>query len=61
MRKIAGVKRIDRRRMEELREEVGVRESHEEVGEEPVKVGWSRGKNGKLTRTIIINTITFII
>ena len=27
-----GVKRIDKRRMEELREEVGERESHKEVG-----------------------------
>ena len=27
IRRIAGVKRIDKRRMEELREEVGVRES----------------------------------
>ena len=41
-----GVKRINKRRMEELREEVGVREPHEEAGEEPVKVGWTRGKNG---------------
>ena len=32
MRRIAGVKSIDKRRNEELREEVGVRESHEEVG-----------------------------
>ena len=39
MRRIAGVKRIDKRRMEELREEVGVKESHEEAGDEPVKVG----------------------
>ena len=33
MRRIAGVKRIDKRRMEELR----------------AKVGWRRGKNGKGT------------
>ena len=35
--------------MEELREEVGVRESHKEAGEEPTKVGWTRGKNGRGT------------
>ena len=33
--------------MEELREEVGVREAHKEAGEEPAKVGWTRGKNGR--------------
>ena len=38
VRRIAGVKRIDKRRMEELREE---------VGEEPDKVGWTCGKNGR--------------
>ena len=32
VRRIVGVKRIDKRRMEELREEVGERESHKEVG-----------------------------
>ena len=32
------MKRIDKRRMEELREEAGVREYHEEAGEEPAKV-----------------------
>ena len=45
VRKIVGVKRIDKRRKEELREEVGVRESHGEAGEEPAKVGWTCGKN----------------
>ena len=49
MKKIAVVKRKDKRRMEELREEVGVRESHEEAGEEPAKVGWTCGKNGRCT------------
>ena len=58
VRWIVGVKRIDKRRMEELREEVGVRESHEEAGgresheeagEEPAKVGWTCGKNGRGT------------
>ena len=34
--------------MEELRE-VGVRESHEEAVEEPTKVGWTCGKNGRGT------------
>lgn len=29
--------------MEELWEEVGVKEAHEEAGEEPLKVGWARG------------------
>ena len=24
-----------------------MRESHEEAGEEPAKVGWTRGKNGR--------------
>ena len=43
------VKRIDKQRMEELREEVGVRESHEEAGEELAKVGRTYGKNGKGT------------
>ena len=33
------MKREDKRRMEELREEVGVEEFQEEVGEESVKVG----------------------
>ena len=47
--RLAGVKRIDKRRMEELREEVGVKESQEEPGEEPVKVDWTRGKNGRGT------------
>ena len=32
--------------MEELREEVGERESHKEAGEEPAKVGWKG--NGSL-------------
>ena len=48
-----GVKRLDKRGMnelmEELMEEVGVRESHEEAGEEQVKVGWTRGNNGRET------------
>ena len=43
----AGVKRIDKRRMNKPREEVGERESHEEAGEEPAKVGWRCGKNGR--------------
>ena len=34
-------------RVEALREEVGVRESHEEAGEEPAKVGWTCGRNGR--------------
>ena len=46
MRRIAGVKRIDERRMEELRESWCERESHKEAGEEPAKVGWTCGKNG---------------
>ena len=41
------MKRIDKRRMEELREEVGERESHEEASEEPAKVGWTCGKCGR--------------
>ena len=49
VRRIVGVKRIDKQRMEELTEEVGVRESHKEAGEEPAKVGWTGGKNGKGT------------
>ena len=40
VRRIAGVKRIDERRMEEQREEVGVKEFQEEAGEAPGKVGW---------------------
>ena len=47
MRRIAGVKRIDKRRMEGLREEVD--ESHKEAGEEAAKVGWTCGKNGRGT------------
>ena len=46
-RRIAGVKRIDKRRMEALMEEVGVRESHKEAGEELAKMGWTCGKNGR--------------
>ena len=38
MRRITGVNRIDKLRMEERREE---------AGEELVKVGWTRGKNGR--------------
>ena len=51
VRRIAGVKRIDKRRMEELRERGSrcERESHEEAGEEPVKVDWTRGQNGSGT------------
>ena len=50
MRRIAGVKRTDKRRMEELREEVGVKRSLSmEVGEEPAKVGWTCRKNGRGT------------
>ena len=48
MRRMAGVKRIDKRRIEELRDEVGVRESHEEASEEPAK-GWTCRKNGRGT------------
>ena len=35
--------------MRESHKEVGVREreSHNEAGEEPAKVGWIRGKNGR--------------
>ena len=47
VRRTAAVKRIDKRRMEELREEVGGRESHREAGEEPPKVGWTCRKNGR--------------
>ena len=43
-----GMKRIEKRRMEELRKE-GVRESHEEAGEKPAKVGWTCGKSGNGT------------
>ena len=51
MRRIAGVKRIDKRRMEELREEVGVRESHEEADEEPKWAGHvERMKGVRLTK-----------
>ena len=42
-------KRVDKRRMEKLNEEVEVREFQEEAGEELVKVGWTRGKNGRGT------------
>ena len=35
--------------MEELREEVGGRESQEEAGEELVKVAWTCGKNRRGT------------
>ena len=37
VRRIVGVKRIDKQRMEELREEVGVREYHKEACEELAK------------------------
>ena len=48
MIKIAGVKTIEKRRMEELREERECeREFQEEAREEPAKVGWKRGKNGR--------------
>ena len=40
VRRIAGVKRVDKRRMEERREE---------AGEELAKVGWTCGKNGRGT------------
>ena len=40
VRRIAGVKRIDKRRLAELREEVE-REFQGEIGEELVKVGWT--------------------
>ena len=48
VRRITRVKRINKRRMEELREEVGGRESHEEAADELAKVGWTCGKNGRL-------------
>ena len=32
--------------MEELREEIGVKEFQEEAGEELIKVGWTCGLNG---------------
>ena len=74
VRRIAGVTRIDNRRVEELREEVGGREiltrklvgerssrgswwerdPHEEVGEEPAKVGWSCGQNGRGTNVNVL-------
>ena len=38
--------KLDKQEMEELREEVGVKEFQEEDGEEIVKVGWTRGANG---------------
>ena len=41
------MKSADKRRMEELREEVSVKE--EEAGEELAKVGWTRGQNGRRT------------
>ena len=46
VRRIAGVKRINKRRMEKLREEVDVRESHEEASKELAKVGWTHGEKG---------------
>ena len=39
VRRIAGVIRTDKRRMEELREEAGVKESQKEADEKPAKVG----------------------
>ena len=53
VRRIVEVKGIDDRRMEALREEVSVRESHEEAGEEPAKVGWTCGKNGERLMAIV--------
>ena len=47
MRKIAGVKRTDKQRMEELSEEVGERESREEAGVDLAKVGCTRGEYGR--------------
>ena len=44
-----GVKSIDIRRMEELREEMGVKEFHEEAGEEMDKVDWTNRMNGRGT------------
>ena len=44
VRRIAGVDRIDKRRMEELREEAGVRAS---LTKKLAKVGWTCGKNGR--------------
>ena len=38
MRQIAGLKKINKRRTEELREEICVKEFKEEAGEELVKV-----------------------
>ena len=51
VRKIAGVKRIYKRRLEELREDVLVKESltSKEGCEEPAKAGRTRGKNGRGT------------
>ena len=49
VRRIAGAKRINKRRMEELREDVGVKESHGEAGGEPAKVRLTCGNNGRGT------------
>ena len=49
VRRTAGVKRINKQRMEEPREEGGVRECHEEAGEELATEGWTCGKNGRGT------------
>ena len=50
VRRTAGVKRIDKRRMEELREEVGVKENlTRKLVRSWQKVGWTCGKNGRGT------------
>ena len=41
VRRTAGVKRIEKRRMEELGGSLCERKLHKEVGEEPAKVGWT--------------------
>ena len=46
VRKIAGVKRADRRRMVELREETGVQRSLRETGEKQTTVGMICRKDG---------------
>ena len=40
---------ITRKLERESHKEVGVKESDEEAGEEPAKVGWTCGKNGRGT------------
>ena len=46
-RSIVGVKNVDRRRMDELREEIGVQMSlMGEIGEMPAEIGWTLGAGG---------------